>query len=131
MRSIQTFQVFPDIPQPLTFLETLSRNLWWSWNQDAIELFRRVNPKEWEACGRNPIVFATHVSQDRFEELAYDDSYLAHLAKVRERYENRVISESNGESPWDDGELVAYFSMEFGIHETLPLFAGGAGHPCR
>jgi len=127
MRSIQTFQVFPDIPQPLTFLETLSRNLWWSWNQDAIELFRRVNPKEWEACGRNPIVFATHVSQDRFEELAYDDSYLAHLAKVRERYENRVISESNGESPWDDGELVAYFSMEFGIHETLPLFAGGLG----
>ena len=127
MRSIQTFQVFPDMPESLTFLETLSRNLWWSWNQDAIELFRRVNPKEWEACGRNPIVFATHVSQERFEELSHDDSYLAHLAKVRERYENRVLSESNGESPWEEGELVAYFSMEFGIHETLPLFAGGLG----
>ncbi len=127
MRSIQTFQVFPDIPAPLSFLETLSRNLWWSWNQDAIELFRRINPKAWEACGRNSVVFATHISQERFEELAHDDSYLAHLAKVRERFENRVLSEPNGESPWDEGELVAYFSMEFGIHETLPLFAGGLG----
>nr|WP_246805127.1 DUF3417 domain-containing protein [Desulfosarcina cetonica] len=48
MRSIQTFQVFPDIPEPLSFIETLSRNLWWSWNQNAIELFRRINP----GCGK-------------------------------------------------------------------------------
>jgi starch phosphorylase len=81
----------------------------------------------WEASGRNPIVFATQISQERFEELAHDDSYLAHLEQVRERYENRVLNQTNGESPWDEGETVAYFSMEFGIHETLPLFAGGLG----
>jgi starch phosphorylase len=46
---------------------------------------------------------------------------------VRERYENRILNQTNGESPWDEGETVAYFSMEFGIHETLPLFAGGLG----
>ncbi|MGA6926950.1 MAG: alpha-glucan family phosphorylase [Desulfosarcina sp.] len=127
MRSIQTFQVFPDIPEPLSFLETLSRNLWWSWNQNAIELFRRINPRLWESSGRNPIVFATSIPQNRFEELAQDDSYLAHLEKVRERYENRVMQQTDGETPWDKGEGVAYFSMEFGIHETLPLFAGGLG----
>jgi glycogen phosphorylase len=127
MRSIQTFQVFPYIPEPLAFLETLSRNLWWSWNQNAIELFRRVNPPLWEASGRNPIVFATLIPQERLEELAVDDSYLAHLDQVRRRFENRVLNQTNGESPWDEGELVAYFSMEFGIHETLPLFAGGLG----
>ena len=128
MRSIQTFQVFPYIPEPLSFLETLSRNLWWSWNQNAIELFRRINPKLWEACGRNPIVFATNISQERFEELAHDDSYLAHLEEVRKRFESRVLSsDANGDSPWEKGETVAYFSMEFGIHETLPLFAGGLG----
>jgi len=127
MRSIQTFQVFPYIPEPLAFLETLSRNMWWSWNQNAIELFRRVNPPLWEASGRNPIVFATLIPQERLEELAVDDSYLAHLEQVRRRFENRVLNQTDGESPWDEGELVAYFSMEFGIHETLPLFAGGLG----
>ena len=127
MRSIQTFQVFPYVPEPLAFLETLSRNLWWSWNQNAIELFRRVNPPLWEASGRNPIIFATLIPQERLEELAQDDSYLAHLNHVRRRFENRVLNQTDGESPWDEGELVAYFSMEFGIHETLPLFAGGLG----
>jgi starch phosphorylase len=127
MRSLQTFQVFPDIPEPLAFLETLSRNLWWSWNQNAVELFRRVNPKVWEESGYNPIVFATLIPQERFEELARDDSYLAHLEQVRERYENRVLSPPNGDSLYEEGETVAYFSMEFGIHETLPLFAGGLG----
>ena len=127
MRSIQTFQVFPDIPEPLSFLEILSRNLWWSWNQNAIELFRRINPKLWEASGRNPIVFATLIPQERFEELAHDDSYLAHVEQVRRRYENRVLNQTDKESPWDDGEQIAYFSMEFGIHETLPLFSGGLG----
>ncbi|MBR9986851.1 MAG: alpha-glucan family phosphorylase [Desulfosarcina sp.] len=127
MKFIQTFQVFPDIPEPLAFLETLSRNLWWSWNQNALELFRRINPRLWEASGRNPIVFATRVPQDRFNELAHDDSYLAHLEQVRKRFENRVLNQTSSESPWDQEETVAYFSMEFGIHETLPLFAGGLG----
>jgi starch phosphorylase len=127
MRLIHSFQVYPDIPEPLSFLETLSRNLWWSWNQNAIELFRRINPRLWDASGRNPIVFATHIPQERFEELAHDDSYLAHMEQVRERYEKRILNQTNGESPWDEGETVAYFSMEFGIHETLPLFAGGLG----
>ncbi len=127
MRLIQTFQVFPDIPESISFLETLSRNLWWSWNQNAIELFRRINPKLWEASGRNPIVFATRIPQERFEELAHDDSYLAHLEKVRELYEGRILSPAPDASPGTQGDVVAYFSMEFGIHETLPLFAGGLG----
>lgn len=127
MRLIQTFQVFPDIPESLSFLETLLRNLWWSWNQNAVELFRRIDPRLWEASGRNPIVFVTQIPQERFEELARDDSYLAHLDQVRRRYENRVLGQAHDKSPRHQGETVAYFSMEFGIHETLPLFAGGLG----
>ena len=45
MEHLQTFQVLPSIPEQLSFLETLSRNLWWSWKQDAIELFRRIDPQ--------------------------------------------------------------------------------------
>ena len=62
IKHIRTFQVFPSLPKPIAFLGVLSRNLWWSWKQDAIELFRRVDPRLWEECGRNPILFATHIS---------------------------------------------------------------------
>jgi len=55
MKNFQTYQVFPNIPLSLEFLEELSRNLWWCWNKDAIELFRRIDPALWVACERNPI----------------------------------------------------------------------------
>jgi starch phosphorylase len=128
MDHLQTFQVFPNIPEQLSFLEALSRNLWWSWKQDAIELFRRIDPRLWEESERNPIVFLTRISQARLEELAKDDSFLAHQERVKERFKKRAcvaadwsgcLSEKHG--------IVAYFSMEFGIHESLPLFAGGLG----
>jgi starch phosphorylase len=128
VKHIRTFQVFPYLPKPLAFLGVLSRNLWWSWKQDAIELFRRVDPRLWEECGRNPILFATHISQERFEQLAQDETFLSHLKRVKEQYKSRVLSPADRtELPLEPDSSIAYFSMEFGIHESLPLFAGGLG----
>jgi starch phosphorylase len=59
MKNFQTFQVFPNIPENLQFLEILSRNMWWCWNKDGIELFRRMEPALWVESGRNPIAAAT------------------------------------------------------------------------
>lgn len=127
MKHIQAFQVFPKLPGSLSFLGVLSRNLWWSWKPDAIELFRRVDPRLWEDSGRNPIVFATQVSQDRLKRLANDDSFLAHLDRVRQQFKERVLASPDmGRNPYG-GARIAYFSMEFGIHESVPLFAGGLG----
>ena len=67
MRNIQTFQVFPFLPEPLAFLETLTRNLWWCWRRDAIELFRRIHPGLWYQCQGNPILFFTRIPQERLE----------------------------------------------------------------
>ena len=128
MNHLQTFQVYPDIPKPLAFLETLSRNLWWSWNLDAIELFRRIDPKQWEASGHNPILFAASVGQERLESLATDESYLAHQERVKQVYEYLVQTQPvRTDTPDADSDVIAYFSMEFGSHESLPLFAGGLG----
>jgi starch phosphorylase len=128
MKNLKSFQVLPKIPQDLTFLETLSRNLWWSWKKDAIELFRRIDPPLWEASGRNPIIYLTKVPQDRLEKLAGDDSFLAHLRRVQDHFEARVLSPVRSPaSPFGPQDCIAYFSMEFGIHESLPLFAGGLG----
>jgi starch phosphorylase len=128
MKNFQTFQVFPNIPQNLQFLEVLSRNMWWCWDKDAIELFRRVDPALWVESGRNPIAFLSKINQSRFEKLAKDKGYLAHLKEVREQFQIRVLdSTDQSDSVFGPGDSIAYFSMEFGIHESLPLFAGGLG----
>ncbi|MDA8141720.1 MAG: alpha-glucan family phosphorylase [Desulfobacteraceae bacterium] len=128
MKHILAFQVFPRLPASLSFLGVLSRNMWWSWKPDAIELFRRVDPRLWEASGRNPIVFATQVSQERLKKLAKDDSFLAHLDRVRQQFKERVLASPDMiQNPYGPTARIAYFSMEFGIHESLPLFAGGLG----
>ncbi|UCF92218.1 MAG: alpha-glucan family phosphorylase [Desulfobacterales bacterium] len=128
MKNFQTFQVYPNIPEELAFLELLSRNVWWCWNKDAIEIFRRIDPRLWADSGRNPIAFFTRIPQSRFEQLAKDDGFLAQLKRVKENYEGRVRDPINSSgSLFGPGETIAYLSMEFGIHESLPLFAGGLG----
>ena len=128
MKNFQTFQVHPNIPENLAFLEILSRNMWWCWKKDAIELFRRIDPPLWVESGRNPIAFLAKIPQKRFEQLAEDDGYLAQLNRVRETFQSWVLDPAKHENVlFNPGETIAYFSMEFGLHESLPLFAGGLG----
>ena len=128
MNRLQTYQVFPDIPKSLSFLEKLSRNLWWCWHLDAIELFRRIDPGLWDKAGRNPIVFLTLIPQEQLDELAKDESFLAQQKRVEADFEKQVtIPADFTDAKYENSDIIAYFSMEFGIHESIPLFAGGLG----
>jgi starch phosphorylase len=128
MTHLRIFQVLPNIPDNLFFLEVLARNLWWSWQKDAIELFRRIDPSLWVEAGRNPIVFLARIPQERLEELATDDGFLTHMERVRENFEQLGAARTDhSDMMLGEHETIAYFSMEFGIHESLPLFAGGLG----
>ncbi|MFA9497230.1 MAG: DUF3417 domain-containing protein, partial [Deltaproteobacteria bacterium] len=128
MSHIQTFQVFPVIPEPLSFLPVLARNLWWCWHLDAIELFRRINPRLWDQSGRNPIVFSTLIPQEQLEKLSKDESFLAHQQRVKESFVSQVLTPvDRSGSPYGEQGVIAYFSMEYGIHESVPIFAGGLG----
>lgn len=128
MDRFQVYRVVPNIPEQLSFLEALSRNLWWSWRQDAVGLFRRIDPRLWEESERNPVVFLTLISQARFEELTKDDSFLSHQDRVKERFEKQVCAGADWSEYLSGKEgVITYFSMEFGICESLPLFAGGLG----
>jgi len=127
MRNIQTFQVFPSIPEPLAFLETLSRNLWWCWQRDAFELFRRIHPGLWHQCQGNPIRFFTRIPQERLEELARDKGFIAHMTRVRDHFESQVMSPRPENDAYAADATIAYFSMEFGMHESVPLYSGGLG----
>jgi len=112
MYRFQSYQVFPAIPEPLSFLETLSRNIWWCWQKDAIELFRRINPRLWRESKRNPLAFLTLVSQERLEELAKDNSFLAHQKRVKDRFEKRVLHPiDRSKGPYGMENDIGYFSM--------------------
>src|SRR5579884_813868 len=126
--TIRTFQVFPDLPTPLEPLLELARNLWWVWNPDAVELFRRLDRKLWDDVYHNPVKMLGSISQAKLAAAANDDGYLAHLGRVYTAYREHM-----GPKGWfneNHGDLshklhIAYFSAEFGLHESLPIYSGG------
>lgn len=128
MQTLQFFTIAPAVPEKLRFLETLARNLWWSWNADATELFRRINHELWKETKLNPVLFLSRVSQDQLTTLAADESFMAHLGRVRQAFEKDTLQPADTRSPvYAPGDCIAYFCAEFGVHESLPLFAGGLG----
>ena len=83
MKKVVLFNVGPAIPAELGFLETLANNLWWCWNSDAIELFRRIDPRLWTQTGHNPIVFLNSLPQKKLQlKHLQKKLLLKHLAKL-------------------------------------------------
>jgi glycogen phosphorylase/synthase len=109
------------LPQILKPLDELSRNLWWCWNQDAIELFESVDPELWRVCEENPIVMIDRIPYKRLTRLEKDKDFVSKLNEVYTRFKNYMQ-----EAP-KSGPQVAYFSMEFGLHDSLKIYSGGLG----
>lgn len=128
MINIQLFNVAPAFPEKLRFLEELAGNLWWSWNYDAIELFRRINPHMWREVGHNPQIFMSRLPQKRLETLADDDAFLRHMHDVKKRFDADMTPQNEAADKSDSNSgCVAYFSLEYGIHESIRLYSGGLG----
>ena len=125
MKSIQLYNVAPAMPGELEFLEELAHNLWWSWHADAVDLFRRIHPELWRETGHNPLEFLNRVKQARLEALAADEGYLNHLKQVRNQFEKEIRQHKS--SADTTGTCVGYFSLEYGIHESVRLYSGGLG----
>lgn len=123
MGQIRLYNVAPSVPTELKFLEELSYNMWWSWHPVATELFVRINPQIWNKVGANPRAFLTEVPQSRLEELAHDSTFLQQLHLVESEYRREIKPSSETLSRCK----VAYFSLEFGIHESARLYSGGLG----
>lgn len=127
MNKIQLFNVAPSLPSELEFLEVLENNMWWCWNLDAVDLFRRIDPQLWKSTRHNPFNFLSSVSQKRLDSLAEDDGYLSHLDQVKERFETEVLDYGRIEPSVSREKNIAYFSLEYGIHESLKIYSGGLG----
>jgi starch phosphorylase len=131
MRPVHTFGVVPSLPPKIEGLRAAAYNLRWCWSHDSVELFRRLDGELWEKTGHNPVLLLGTIDQEKLEQAANDDAFLAHLRRVESSLESYLA----GNSTWfqrtsaksADVPLIAYFSAEFGLTECLSIFAGGLG----
>jgi len=123
--NISTYTVRPKLPAPLKPLEEIARNLWLSWNFDAVQLFIRLDYEIWMESNQSPMKALGMVSAERLSAAAKDDSYLAVLKEVYEHFKHYKNMPT-----WYRGahrDVVAYFSMEYGMDVSLPVYSGGLG----
>ncbi len=126
---VRNFLVKPNIPERLSPLKELSMNLWYSWNWEAIQLFIRLDADLWEETGHNPVAFLGRVSQQNLAAAASDDSFVAEMDDVYSRFQQYLERDCWFEKahPGMENASVAYFSCEYGLDETLPIYSGGLG----
>ena len=119
------------LPESLSRLPELARNLWWSWHKDAAGLFndlaRRV---DLPAPGDNPLLLLARLDAPRVAALAGDAHFLERLGRVLAAFDLALSAKSAwfpAHAPYHASLPVAYFSAEFGVHQSLPVYSGGLG----
>ena len=111
-----------NIPAELQKLDELSRNLWWTWNPDARELFRAINDELYTKTDHNPIEMLRRLSYERLKELAKDEELIARMNKVYKQFRTYMDVKPDTKRP-----SVAYFCMEYGLYHVLKIYSGGLG----
>jgi len=130
MRPIYTITITPSLPAGLERLHELAQNLWWAWHMEAIDLFRRLDRDLWETAGHNPVLMLVTIEQQRLEEAARNEAFLAHMRRVLERFDSYMQSQTT----WfqkrygaSQAVTIACYSAEFGLTDCIPDYSGGLG----
>ena len=118
----RTVLVTRHLPKKLSCLETLSKNLWWCWNDSAKALFKSIDPDVWHKSGHNPLVVLDTVSLSRFQQLSEDEVFLGRMKSVMEEFNTYMAAKAERTDP-----SVAYFCMEYGLDTSLKIYSGGLG----
>ena len=119
-----------NLPKLLNPLGELAYNLWFSWNPDARDLFREIDLDLWRNEDRNPVAFLKKVSTERIEQFAANKEFVKKVKQVHSRFKKYMENGAtmfNQNYPNLENQLIAYFSAEYGLHESLPNYAGGLG----
>jgi glycogen phosphorylase len=129
MNSMRLFNVVPSLPEGLKQLGELSGNIAFTWHPECVKLFQRIDRSFWEETRHNPVLLLGKVSQERLDELTTDDGFVNQMDTVYIdyfRYMNKKgYYRSNDDAPKE--YTIAYFSMEYGIADCLPVYSGGMG----
>jgi len=119
-----------DLPRRISRLGELAFNLWWTWSPMAQRLFNRIDNALWERLNHNPLRFLRQVGRSEINAAAQDSVYLELYDRVFREFDAYLGQADTwfiSESPNQSKKSIAYFSMEFGLHETLPIYSGGLG----
>lgn len=123
IRPIKEFLVRPALPPALSRLSELATNIVWTWDHNVRAVFRRLDPVLWKACGYNPLLMLGRIPQAALERHAADPRFLTLYRRACERYDSYINLSEAGKSD----KLIAYFSMEYGLAESLAIYSGGLG----
>ena len=117
------------IPERITRLPELATDLWWTWNQQAREVFRRLDYLLWRQTAHNPVLMLRLVSQEQLEQAAQDENFLAVYDAALDALDRaRTARDTWWQHRFSDNPgPIAYFSAEFALHQSLPIYAGGLG----
>ena len=124
--------VFPIMPIRINRLYELAYNLWWSWHREARALYRKLDPELWEQVGHNPVRFLSEVSPLLLEKAAQNTEYLQYYDSIIDDFDHYMHCPARDmwfphTYPEHVNDTIAYFSAEFGLHESLPIYSGGLG----
>ena len=123
--------VVPSLPEQLKPLEKLARNLWYTWHPEAIELWRRLDRDLWEDVYHNPARMLGRISQEKLEDLLVNESFLLQMDRLEASFDQYMEAPTPYSFHLDknlgSSFRVAYFSMEYGMTEALPIYSGGLG----
>ena len=122
--------VNPQLPKRIGKLSEIANNLWWSWNTEFLRLFQSIDRDLWEQSEKNPVKFLKHVSQENLEKAINNVAFLKEYDKVVEDFEGYMNSKNTwfaNKHPENKNDLIAYFSAEYGLDQTMPIYSGGLG----
>ncbi len=125
MFKFQKIKVIPYLPEQLKPLLRIAYNFWMTFNPMAIKVFIAMDSELWEKCNHNPVRMLGEIDQKKLEDLSQDEGFLLQLAKVEEQLNNylNLLKSLNGNQECS----IAYFSAEYGLNDTLPIYSGGLG----
>ncbi|ADU63705.1 MAG: alpha-glucan family phosphorylase [Pseudodesulfovibrio sp.] len=125
---LKSFSVITDLPDNLARLRDLASNLWWVWHRDAQEIFEGIDAQRWQQCGHNPVEFLNALDPERIAHVADDAAFMGRVKEVLARFDAYMAESGkadHGGITWSNP--ISYFSMEFGLHESIPIYSGGLG----
>jgi starch phosphorylase len=130
MPTFHIYNVIPTLPAALEPLREMSFNLWWTWEPSARRLFRHLDPDLWNRTNHNPVRMLQLSRQARLEELAQDKTFLRELKQVYDAFKDYLARQDTFGKTGAGAAIkrpIAYFSAEFGFHESIPNYSGGLG----
>jgi starch phosphorylase len=123
------FNVVPNLHEELKPLLEIAYNLWHTWNPEALTLFMRMDRDLWEECNHNPVLMLGKLSQEQLNELTHDEGFMMHMERVYESFRRYIDNNSMFQHllGYKKDFKIAYFSAEFGINDSVPIYSGGLG----